>query len=458
MQHSNTGHNEAGSRKICLFGVLFWLSLPAVASAQESAPSLTELDIQYQQSLDAGLYGEAADTQKRYIGTLLSDPRYDRVEWGRVLDRLADAQLLDDDHRSASENFELAVEVLENETNRLDGVLIEPLIGLARAQTGTGAYGEAIRTYKRAIHVQQVNNGPHAFGQAIVLDEMSKVAFDMGDYDSANRYKLAYASVYRQNYDDDYLKQVDALLSQARMFASTGKLLDAQYSYRRIIADIEDADGGKSLALLPAIYQFVDLLQNHTIADGINGSDKARRFLRRAVYIAERHPEATAMHRAEAYLAYADHLSVNSADDVSALRYYRQAWAELSSDATLLEVRNEHFAKPVLLNPIPYNSSPVMRKVLRLSTSSNDEISLTRLAASFDIDTRGSARNISIVEGDPTGYMDPILLRHVEMFVFRPRFVDSEPVAYIDQIYVIEYPDTDMAPELGQNSLGIQSD
>ena len=129
MQHSNTGHNEAGSRKICLFGVLFWLSLPAVASAQESAPSLTELDIQYQQSLDAGLYGEAADTQKRYIGTLLSDPRYDRVEWGRALDRLADAQLLDDDHRSASENFELAVEVLENETNRLDGVLIEPLIG-----------------------------------------------------------------------------------------------------------------------------------------------------------------------------------------------------------------------------------------------------------------------------------------------------------------------------------------
>ena len=57
-------------------------------------------------------------------------------------------------------------------------------------------------------------------------------------------------------------------------------------------------DGGKSLALLPAIYEFADLLKNHTIADGINGTYKAGRFLRRAVFITEKNKDATALDRA----------------------------------------------------------------------------------------------------------------------------------------------------------------
>ena len=82
---------------------------------------------------------------------------------------------------------------------------------------------------------------------------------------------------------------------------------------------------------------------------------------------------------------------------------------------------------------------------------------LARLAASFDIDDSGDVRNVEIVEGDPTGYMDPIFIRHVDMFVFRPGFVEAKPTTFKDQVYVVEYPATAMGGDLGQNSLGLQA-
>jgi tetratricopeptide (TPR) repeat protein len=427
------------------------------SSAESSAPSLTELDAAYQQAMTSGLYSEAADAQKRYIGALLADPRFDRVEWGRSLDRLAEAQLLSDDYESAIQNFELSVEVLEEATNRLDVSLAEPLAGLARAYSSAGNLGQALDVYERAIHTQRVNYGPFAFDQAVLLDEMSEVAYRAGDHKAANNYKLAYASVYRQTFEDDYLKQVDALLSQTEMLVRTEKLLDAQLSYRRIIADIEVADGGRSLALLPAIYDFAELLENHTIADGINGPKKARRFLRRAVHIVSKNKDATPLQRAEAYVAYADYLTVNSADYVRAMGFYRDAWVELSSDPAYAEVREHVFGRPVLLNPMPYNVSPVMRKVLEEGSRRENVVYLTRLSARFDVDAGGSARNIAIVDGDPSGYMDPILRRHVEMLRYRPMFVDAEPIETIDQSFVVEYPATDFSPNLGQNGLGLKA-
>jgi len=431
-----------------------WLLVPlaAAASAEANRASLADIDAAYRRAFDSELYDEAVDAQKRYISTLLRQPGHDRADWGDALDRLGEAQLLAEDYDSAVENFELAIDVLEDETNRLDDALISPLVGLARARVGAGDLPGAIDTYQRAIHLQQVNFGPHAFEQAEVLDEMSDISYELGDLDAANGYKQAYASVYRQNYEDDYLMQVDALLSQARLLATTGRLLDAQYAYRRIIADLEDADGRRSLALLPAIYQFADLLQNNKMADGINGAYVARRYLRRAVHIAEKNENATPVDRANAYIAFADYLSVHSADGVSAMRFYQQAWDELSVGSEYAAEREVRFAKPVLLNPVPYNTAPVMQKVLRLAAQDDGTENLTRLSARFDIDEKGGVHNIAIVEGDPTGYMDPILARHVELFVFRPGFVDSKPAEFSDQLYVIEYAVPEMDPDLRQNS------
>ena len=457
MDRSTLGDARIGARRTCLISLVLWLTLPAAAVGKSPAPPLAEIDASYRQAMDSELYSEAVDAQKRYIGILLSQPDHDRAEWGRALDRLATAQLFANDVDSAIENFTLSVEVLEEETNRLDAAMFQPLVGLGRAQAAAGLHADAIDTYRRAIHVQQVNFGPHAFEQAEILDAMSRAAFQLGDYDAANQYKQAFTSVYRQNFEDDYLQQVDALLSQAKLLKDTGRLLDAQYSYRRVIADIEGAAGGRSLALLPAIYEFADLLMNHSIADGIHGTYKAGRFLRRAVFIAERNKQATPLDRADAYIAYADFLNVHSDDEVSARRYYRRAWDELSGDPGYEQARKQRFGRPVLLNPVPHDSSPVMRKVLGLAAASRNVPDLARLAASFDIDDSGDVRNVEIVEGDPTGYMDPIFIRHVDMFVFRPGFVEAKPTTFKDQVYVVEYPATAMGGDLGQNSLGLQA-
>ena len=243
MHVSNTGQSGHSRHRTSLLGAVLSLALAAGTANGSTAPSLADIAANYEQSMNAELYSEAIDAQKRYIGVLLSEPGHSRLEWGQALDRLARAQLEAESFEEAAENFELAVNVIEEETNRLDEALAEPLVGLANAQLGAEKLEDSLDTFKRAIHVQQVNFGPHALMQAEVLDQMSRVAFQLGDYDAANSFKQAYTSVYRQNYADDYLKQVDALLGQALLLAQTGHMLDAAYSYRRIIADVEDVDG-----------------------------------------------------------------------------------------------------------------------------------------------------------------------------------------------------------------------
>ena len=195
------------------------------------------------------------------------------------------------------------------------------------------------------------------------------------------------------------------------------------------------------------------------MADGINGGYAARRFLRRAIHIAEKNDSATELDRANAYIAYGDYLSVHAGDSINAMRYYRRAWDELSAAPEYANERDARFAKPLLLNPVPGDTAPVMVKVLRLSAQDDDDgADRTRLAVSFDIDARGATRNITIVEGDPTGYMDPILTRHVELFVFRPGFIDSEPAKFENQLYVVEYTVPDGDPDLVQNSASLQAE
>ncbi len=423
----------------------------ATADPKLADDGLAEAALQYRQAMEGELYGEAADATKLYIGRLLSSPDYDKRQWGDALARLGEAQRLSGDFDAAIENYSLAIEVLEEQTDRLNDSLIEPLLGIARAQKDAGYLRDAVSNYKRSVHVQQVNTGLHSILLAETLDELSDVFYEIGDYRRANGVRQSHVAVYSQNYPDDYLKQVDARVKQAVMLHATGKTVDANFQYNRIISGIESADSGRSLELLPVIFSYVDFLQK-TSSGARKFNDKARRFLRRAIHIAEKNKNATPVDRASAYIALGDYISVQTADRDAAARYYQKAWFELSQSDELILVRDQHLSRPKLLNPVPADTPPAMLKVLRLAEANNDSLSSIRLAVGFDVDSSGRADNIRVLEGDPTGYLDPILVRTVKMFAFRPGFVDAEPVNVSNQMYVIDYPVADMNVDFGQNS------
>jgi len=410
--------------------------------------------LQYQQAIAGELYNEAADAGKVYISTLLKDPDHDRREWSFALSRLGHAQHQAGQIDAAVENYTLAVEVIESESDRLDIRLAYPLRGLSRALVAAGDYRAATSSYRRLLHVQQVNHGLHTLGQAQSVSELSELYYRLGDFQQANALQQSYVSIYTQNYPGDNLQKLPALYSQANMYARTGLLIDSQKSYHKIIAMIERADGAQSLHLLSAIYQFSDLLQHNRIHDGADGNYRARRFLRRAIYIAEHHEDATNLDRADAYIAMGDYLSLETFDKRAAMRQYVAAWEQLSADPTLAVERETRFGTPTVLNAMPPHSATSMRKLLMLSQVSDDEL-VGRLAVQYSIGPDGRTRDLQVLEGDPTGFWDPVVVNHIDGLIFRPGIVDGEPSEYVNNVYEIQYSfrDQELNGNLRQNSL-----
>jgi len=433
---------------------------PPVVDPAETAADISSKEtlalalLQYQQAIDGELYTEAADAGKVYIGALLKDPNHDPKEWSRALARLGHAQHQAGELAAAIENYTLAVEVIESETDRLDLLLAVPLQGLSRAQNDAGNYRAAVASYKRLLHVQQVNQGLHTLGQAQTVNELSNVYYTLGDFQRANALQQSYVSIYSRNYPGDDLQKLPALYSQATMYTRTGRLIDSQKSYHQIIAMIERADGGKSLHLLTAIYQFSDLLQNNYIVDGNDGSYKARRFLRRAMYIAENHENASNLDRADAYIAMGDYLSLETFDKRAAMRQYFAAWEQLSDGSEWTDERDDRFGNPTLLNALPAKSATSMRKLMMLSQMDVNERS-AHLAVQYTVGEDGRTRDLQMLESDPTGFWDPVVLNHVDGLIFRPGIVDGEPIEYQERVYEIRYSfaDQELPGELRQNGL-----
>jgi hypothetical protein len=447
MQNDNPGQ-ESMRGATAGFAVLLLLA-GAIAQGQIGPPasgantvssqeSLTLARTRYDQAIRAELHNEAADASKLYINALLQDPNHDPKEWGLALGRLGEAQRYAGEFDAAIENYNLAVDVIESETNRLDPLLIEPLLGLSRTLEDSGNYRVAIASYQRLLHVQQVNQGLHSLEQGKALNELSEVYFRLGNFQRANALQHSYVSIYNNNFPGDNLLQLPALYSRADMQYKTGHMIDAQLSYRRIIAMIERADGRQSLYLLPAIYRINDLLQNNRIKDGIDGSYVARRYLRRAVYIAEKRDGASNLERADSRIAMGDYLSVRTDDRRAALRNYVVAWQQLNVDDTLSEECDARFGKPTLLNDLPAHTTPAMRRLMMLSQTALDDLP-GRLAVRYDVDAEGRTRNIELIEGDPLGYWDSIVVDHVDGFIFRPAVIAGEPVESVNRLYEVRY-------------------
>ena len=303
--------------RICLMINSRWQLISAMALVL-----LAEPDVVSAEPFDADLawrnfdrlyaeeqYREAADSAKLLISSLLNNPDYDRLKYAEALTQLATAQQGREGFESARENFLLAIDVIENEGDRLDSSLIAPLLGLSQNYVSTGQYQDGVKSYKRTLHTYQVNTGLYGEGKEEIVAELSEVYFMLGNFSQANAMQDSYvAMVYRAHPGID-LAQLPSLYSRAAMLSRTGAHLRALRSYRRIISLIEKAEGDLSLNLIPALTTISKLLADHDIEDGDNGIDKAWRYMRRAVHIAENSEDASPMIKADAHIMLGDFLS-----------------------------------------------------------------------------------------------------------------------------------------------------
>ena len=381
---------------------------------------------------------EADTIAKRVVELAISIKGPESNTFAKALTNLAIVQYHSKQYEAAQQNFVSAIEIIEENEDRLNAQLVNPLKGLGASQLESGRPDLASGTFRRAVHVTHVNEGPHNLDQTELLESLAETHLRMDDLDSA---KQAQDTIYALNIRKHGLDSIDLVPSLMRRAAwqhRAGFIYDERATYRRAIRVIEkEADKNDLRLIAPLIllgksFFFIDTTGAQTYQD--TGMASGHTYFRRAVRIAEQHPESTWQVVAQATLALGDYYMFAS-DPQHGNQVYSIVWNLLSEDDNRLDVRREQLE---MLVPLRFRSIPQYLDVddADAGPQGDDPLLQGRISISYDVSIRGRATNVKLIESNPAEFsnMSNYVVREMRRRVYRPRFADAQPVATPGQI------------------------
>ena len=385
----------------------------------------------FQELRGAGMLDEAENAAKQAVEMSLNVSGPGSNDTAKALTNLGMVQYDSKDYGAAEQNFQSAIDIYKTNEDQLSERLINPLRGLGAAQLESGRPDEAMRTFRQAVHISHVNEGPHNAQQLPILEALAETQLRMGSLEDArDTQDMIYVLNLRHN-DGDRLGMVEPLMRLAAWQRRTGFVLDERQTYMRVIRIIEDEKGKDDISLIEPLlklaesYYYIEdsnaTLQASAIANG-------ELYFKRAIHIAEDNPEADWRIQARTKLALADYYNFR-ADLTRSRRAYRDVWDLLSGDEEQLTMRHDVLEQVQALNedPIPQY---VGEATLSGRQQADRDVREGKVIASYDVSSRGRMSSLRIVELDPPAFSDmqDQVVRELRSRLYRPRFVDAEPV------------------------------
>jgi tetratricopeptide (TPR) repeat protein len=419
----------------------------ADAAAPAGPPRLRKVDLQeelidefdnYKRLMSEGIYDEADTVAKRVVtlSIQLNGPR--SSETAKALTNLGIVQHRNKQFDAAQQNFEAAIDIIEDNQDRLNRRLINPLKGLGAAQLAGGRPDLAKQTFTRAIHITHVNEGPHNMDQIDILESLAETNVRLGSIEDAREIHDKIYLLHRRRYEDDQLALIPSLMRRAEWQHRAGYITDEQATYRRAIRIIETSAGKKDIRLIEPLtklgesYFFPDLHGEQAMSSGpLTGEI----YFKRALRIAESNPKSDWATVANSRLSLADYYLLQG-NFTRARRLYREIWESLSGDETKLLFRDEVLGRvvPLIDRPIPEFASEGGPDPLGTPSEEFQQGSIT---VSFAVSDRGRVIEMEPVEVLPAEFTDMQKLVHREVGnrQYRPRFEDAEPVMTTNEVF-----------------------
>jgi len=393
----------------------------------------------YKELLRTDSLDEAQDSAKQIIEMAIRVTGPTSNDTGKALINLAVVQQRTNEFEAAEQNFEAAIDIIEDNENQLSDMLINPLLGLGAAQAGSGKLGLASRSFERAVHISHVNEGPHNLGQIGTLEMLAETNLRMGETEVAkNNQDMIYALNVR-HFENNSLKMIPALFRRADWQNRTGYILDQRATYRRIIRIIETTTDKNDITLISPLlklghsYFSVDTSQSTTFQSTTASTGEI--YLKRAVRIAEENPDSDWELLSEAKLAIGDYYIFRS-EQSRARKAHIAAWDILSAEPERLAVRHAELEQTTALtsDPIPKFVGKATRADRQNQNSSLRE---GQIIATYGVSSRGRVIELEIVETVPLDYdnLRRLVQRRIRSQVFRPRYEDGSAVDTHDLTY-----------------------
>jgi len=336
--------------------------------------------------------------------------------------------------------------------------LSEQLLGLGTAYQGQGLHEQAIRVFKRGMHLARVNNGLQSAEQIPLLQGMIRSLVASGDFEKADEKQRYLYRVQSKIYEPGAPQMATAMLQRAAWerqayYLAVGdvaftRLLTMWQLYGAALTNIASTNGNYSTALLQPLqgllqtqymiasfggktqFGFVagSAANNHYVEKNRFGAIRSSNYRQGQAVIAalrevyeyndgEMSPQA-----AQTWVQLGDWHLWNDKQD-SAKLAYQQAWEKLGELEDSEVQQTAYFTQPVLLPDIEGSARDLLPPE---NISGYAEVS-------YYINRRGRVKDLEITQLEPVDETDnrqPVrLLRRIKYMRYRPIFVDGEAVA-----------------------------
>jgi tetratricopeptide (TPR) repeat protein len=420
-----------------------WVEGPSEQERQiEELQRLFDL---YREALENKDYLEADTLAKRVVELSIRLNGLDSHDSARAITNLGIAQHNNGDYESALRNFIASIDIVERIDDNLSPALVNPLQGLAATQAAMGRPDLARLSYRRAVHVSHVNEGPHNPEQVDILESMAELHISQGDFDEAIDIQENIFAIQSRKIDPDTIDIIPALEKRAESQHRLQRYHRERVTWRQVIDILEDTYGKDSLQLIPPLtrlgksYLFISPAELEYAPEVSAASGES--YLRRAYRIAAEHPDSDWRIQEETLLSLADYYVLSGRPNRAATTM-EEAWILLSEgdDPERLQTRADHLDDVKLLQkvypPMYYNSD-------REDTGAPPPSSFERgmVSLKYNVSATGRVSNVVHLETQPREITDfaPIVARSIRRMIYRPRMEDGQVVFTRDLIFTHEF-------------------
>ena len=381
----------------------------------------------YRRLIGEDAMDEADVSAKRIVEMVIKLHGPDSLETSKALNNLALVQSRNGQYDAAIQNFESAVEIIEDVEDRLNEKLVNPLRGLGAAQLSNGRPDLATQTFDRARHVTHVNEGPHNIEQVEILEALAQAMLLMGDAKEARSILNRVHALNVRHFAGDQMALIPSLMRRANWQHAARYYNDERATYRRAIRIIEENNGkDDSQLILPLMklggsFYFFDVTQSDAQQRGMVSTGEV--YFKRAARIAEGSPDLDWQEFVDAKLALADHYVFIQSQN-RARNLYEEMWTFLSADEERLAMRAEFLEQPLVLFE---DTLPKYAFKANDANKASDDLLTGTIRVDYTVSTRGRVRNIR-TEAIPPEFTDMqrIVHREIRRRVFRPKMSEGE--------------------------------
>ncbi len=331
------------------------------------------------------------------------------------LNNLASSYFMIGDFEQAIKIFLECIALIESKNN-ISSQLVSPLVALGLAFNKSEQYSEAVETFKRALHVNWVNNGFYNLEQIDIHDSLTESFIGLKNLEEANHHQSFQLGIYNNHFGKNSIKIDESLVKLAKWYRRSGQVLSERLVFEELLDRQSNRENQESKKLINTLQgiSFSHRREGISMYDSVSPLKKALDIFAENQNQDLRLKLEILIDLGDTYTSYGRVSSAN--------RAYQDCWQLIEEDSTLKPEIEERFSKPVRVRSIFIPERyPIDRPI-----DKNKTYKQGFLTVRFDVETTGKTNKVSIIESDPSELLDRVALSAIKRTIYRPTYIEAE--------------------------------